>query len=119
MSRALGSDRLKHQTGFTKLMREVGRRLGRNPPSVLGDIHLNGPNISLSNTTSYDKSVNPLEPLDELSKFCRVGLQLAKETIEHCKGIMRFFFRWVPNDLRQPTIKLATPTSITLHSTHH
>jgi integrase len=47
--------------------------------------------------------VNPLELLDEFSKFCRVDLQLAKETIERYKGIMRCFLKWFPKDLRQAT----------------
>ncbi|HUK28171.1 MAG TPA: phage integrase N-terminal SAM-like domain-containing protein, partial [Candidatus Acidoferrales bacterium] len=81
----------------------VGRRLGRNPPSVLGDIHLNSRNNPPTNTMSYGKSANPLELLDEFSKFCRVDLQLAKETIERYKGILRCFSKWFPNDLSQAT----------------
>lgn len=82
---------------------ESGWRVGRNPPSVLGDIHLDSPNNPLANTTTYDKSVNPLELLDDFSKFCRVDLQLAKETVERYKGIMRCFSKWFPKDLRQAT----------------
>jgi hypothetical protein len=81
----------------------MGRRVGRNPPSVLGDIHLNHPNNPITNTTTYGKSVNPLELLDEFSKFCRVDLQLAKETIERYKGIMRCFSKSFPKDLRLAT----------------
>ena len=85
----------------------MGRRVGCNPPSVLGDIHLILPDNSTNRVPAQPSAsglpANPLMLLTEFSKVAKVDLQLCDRSIEAYTGTIRCFAKWLDKDLRLAT----------------